>query len=825
MIFVVGEGGIGKSCLVQALLRDIEEEDHTRILLQCSPFHTDTPLYPVVHALRQTWGVANANDDASAFARICAALKEYDLDTPLNSSLMAKMLDLDPLAAGFEIPNDTPAKLRRQGLDLLVAYLVRMQERLPVVIVLEDAHWIDPSTLSLVEIAAAELEDRRILLLVTGRPPLAAPRTAVSTTVSLQPLPESASRRLVNVVAGGRAIPSPILELICNRTDGIPLYIEEVTKTLLETQQLVAENDRYIAAGEVDQIEIPVSLSDVLNSRVDRAPALKNLIQAASCTGREFSADLLGAAVPLSAEDIEQGLESLVQSELIERQAEGPSGYYAFRHFLIQQAAHEMLLKSERSAIHGRIAGALARLRPGLQETQPEELARHLLEAHCPVEALPLFEAAAARSADGSAYVEAVSHLRHALELVEHLDDPRQRRSTELRLLMQIGPALMALRGYADEAVASTYRKALQLIEGLADNDGEKITALFGLWTYYVVSNQLKNAMSTGNSLCDIAEASNEENLLLEAHILLAVTHFARGTVEQSLEHSKAALRIYDPDRHRHHARIYGQEPGMAATTFLALAHWWLGKEAEALRISEEALNLAENSAHPFSMAFYKAIMARLHMLRGDAPAALKMAADAATISDEQLFPVWRATAAIVSGWAHAKLDSDKRMGVQQMKAGIRAYAELGSQLSAPLYEALLLELELELDEVDPPSALSKIHSICERAQESEGLGDYTELMRIEGAILRRSGRHDDAEGQLRAALARADEMSARAWGVRIALELGDLLLETGRATDGLALVERNASHVDAVTGSPILDAAVRDFKEKSTTSRRLWRG
>ena len=811
MVFVVGEGGIGKSCLVQALLHSISPETHARMILQCSPFHMDTPLHPVVRALRQAWGITDEDDDASALGRIRAALGEYGFDSPDHSGLMAMLLDLDPSAARFDIPNDSPGKIRRRMLDFLIAYLLRIAERLPVVVVVEDAHWIDPTTRSLMEMAGTELHARRILALVTSRPPLIDQRTVVSTTISLNPLPEGAIHRLIRTVAGGKGIPRPVLELIASRTDGVPLFIEEVTKALLESGALTEADDQFLLVGELDQIDIPTSLNDVLGARVDHAHGARNFIQAAACIGREFSIDILAAAMALPGETVEFGLRSLAQSELIERQGDPDAGRYVFRHLLIQQAAHEMLLKSERRIVHGRIAEALARLQPNLRETQPEELARHLLEANRPVEALPLFEAAGARAADRSAYVEAVSHFRRSLQLVEQLDDPHQRYSVELRLLMQIGPALMALRGYADETVASTYRKALQLLDGLVEHDGEKTAALFGLWTYYVVSNQLSEALSTGNGLYSIAEKINDEDLLLEAHVLLAVTHFARGTVARSLEHSRAALRIYHPARHRHHARVYGQEPGMAATTFLAIALWWLGEEAEALRTSEQALELARKSDHPFSMAFCLSILARLHMLRGDAPKASELAAQAARISDEQLFPVWGATAAIVSGWAEAQLNDDKAEGLQKMKAGIRAYAALGSQLSAPLYEALLLDLESERQSFD--LALERVRKIRHTAEVAEGLGDYVEIMRIEGAILRRSGDIEGAEQELRAALARAIDMSALAWSVRIALDLGDVLLETGRGEEGLALVGRTAGCVDAAAGSPILDRAVNRFK------------
>ena len=249
----------------------------------------------------------------------------------------------------------------------------------------------------------------------------------------------------------------------------------------------------------------------------------------------------------------------------------------------------------------------------------------------------------------------------------------------------------------------------------------------------------------------------------------------------------------------------------MAATTFLSIALWWLGQEAEGLRASEQALDLARESNHPFSIAFCLSILARLHMLRGDAPKAWELASQAAKISDEQVFPVWGATATIVSGWAEAQLDDDRTKGLQKMRAGIRAYAGLGSRLSGPLYEALLLELE---DDGQSDLALERIRKIRRTAEASEGLGDYVELMRIEAAVLRRSGDLEGAEQELRTALARATEMSALAWLVRIALDLGEVLLETGRGEEGLALVERAAGRVDPAVGSPILDRMVSQFKK-----------
>jgi class 3 adenylate cyclase/tetratricopeptide (TPR) repeat protein len=811
-IFAVGEGGIGKSCLVQAFLREVAE-DHERMIFQCSPFETDTPLYPVVRATRQAWALESVEDDAAALERINAALAEHGFDDGQHLALLAMMLNLDPSVASYTLPTDSPQQVRRRLLDFLVAYIGRVAERRPTVVVLEDAHWIDPTTRLLVEMTKASLASQRILLLVTGRPPVDDELARGALALFLDPLRQAAVRDLICLVAHGKKLPAPVLDMIAGRTDGVPLFVEELTKSLLESGALVESADEYLLVEDLEHIDIPLSLNDLLNARVDHALGAKEVIQAAACIGREFSTDLLLAATGLPPEKVSDELASLAKAELIHPDGGPGSACYAFRHSLIQQAAYGMLLKSARSALHGRIADALVTLRPNLSDSQPEILARHLLSANRPVEALPLFEAAGTRAAGRSASVEAVRHLRRALDLVDCLGDD-SRHVTELRLLMKIGPALMALRGYADQTVASTYRKALRLLDGLTGGEGEKIPALFGLWTYYVVSNQLDEALAIGDRLHAIAGQVNDEDLLLESHILLAVTHFARGGVRLSCRHSEAALRLYDPRRHRSHANIYGQEPGMAATTFLASSLWWLGDEAEALRTADRALMLAEASKHPFSMAFCLSILARLHMLRADAPAASALAARAAEISEEQLFPVWGATAAIISGWAEAKASGGAPAGVDKMRAGLRAYAGVGAQLSAPVYRALLLDLEGE--SADPARALAEIRAIRAAAEASRGLGDYVEMMRVEATLLRRAGDLEAAEQTFRQALARATEMSAFAWAMRTALDFGELLLQLGRAEEAHSLVAEYAAHVRPAPGSPILDLSVREFKDKS---------
>lgn len=812
MMFVVGEGGIGKSRLVQALLDDIGSDDVTLLVYQCSPFHADTPLYPVVQTMRRAWGLEATGPNTDSSERLAAALDQHGILDRNHRALIAMMLNVDQPAGHPDGAQDSAQKIRRRTLDLLTSDLVRMARLQPVVALLEDAHWIDPTTQTLMEQTLAAIASKRVLAIITARPAYLEHVPASADVIDLQPLSRPATIDLISQITHDKTMPRAILEAVAKRTDGVPLFIEEMTKSVLESEALIEMEHSFFLAGNLDDLDIPLSLNEVLNARVDRAHAAKEVAQTAACIGREFSVDLLSVAACRTNEQLQTGLEELLKTELIRQQGDQHGGRYAFRHSLIQQATYDMMLKSTRSITHRRIADALPVLRPTHHETHPEDVARHLLAAERPMEALPLYEIAGRNAAARSAHIEAVSHFEHSLELIEHIPDADERRTIKLRLLMALGPSLMALRGYADDAVAATYREALVLLDSVDENSPEQIPALFGLWAYYVVRNQLREALEVGERLHGIAAAIDNEDLLLEAHVLLSVTHFARGTVVESRHHSETALDLYDPKRHRQHATIYGQEPGMAATTFLAISLWWLGEEVEALRRAADALELAEQSDHPFSLAFCLSILARMHMLRGDPAAAAPLAGRAERLSEQQLFPVWGATAAIVSGWASSQTKGQEASGLAKMRAGLQAYTEIGSGLSAPLYRAMLLQLESE--SLDAKEALSRIRAMHHEATVAEGLGDIAEMMRIEAFCLERAG---DVEGALhgfQAALDRAKEMNAHAWAVRIALDLGRLLALDGREQDAITLVRECAKKVDAADGSPYLSHAVKQFTD-----------
>lgn len=810
MTFVIGEGGIGKSRLVKALLDDIGSTGATQLVYQCSPFRTETPLYPIIQTMRRAWGLDVAGQDGDMSKRLAAALDQHGILDRDDRVLMAMMLNVDQLAGAPGGVQDSAQQIRRRTLDLLISDLLRIARLQPVVVLLEDAHWIDPTTQALMEQALAAIASEPILVIITARPDFREHVPAAADVIDLKPLQRPATINLISQIAGDKTMPRAVLEAVAKRTDGVPLFIEEMTKSVLESGTLIETEHAFFLAGNLDDLDIPLSLNELLNARVDRAHAVKEIAQTAACIGREFSVDLLSVTAERTNEELQAGLKELMKAELIKRQGDEYGGRYAFRHALIQQSTYDMMLKRARSITHQRIADALPVLRPAHHKSHPEDVARHLLAAERPVEALPLCEIAGRNAATRSAHIEAVRHFEHALALVEHLADADEQRVTKLRLLMALGPSLMALRGYADDAVASTYREALVLLDSVEESSPEQIPVLFGLWAYYVVRNQLREALDVGQRLHKIAASIDSEDLLLEAHVLLGVTHFARGTVDEARHHSETALGIYDPKKHRQHATIYGQEPGMAATTFLAISLWWLGEEGEALKRAADALDLAEQSDHPFSLAFCLSILARMHMLRGDVAAAASLAGRAERLSEQQLFPVWGATAAIVAGWARSQKTGEEEAGLAKMRAGLQAYTEIGSGLSAPLYRAILLTLEGE--RLETTEALSSIRAIQQDATVSEGLGDIVEMMRIEACCVERSG---DVEGALRAfqaALDRAKEMKARAWAVRIALDLGRLLADDGRDDDAITLVRECASAVEAVDGSPYLMHAVKQF-------------
>ncbi|MEM7026174.1 MAG: AAA family ATPase, partial [Pseudomonadota bacterium] len=596
-VLLVGEAGIGKSRITRALLDALAEEPHVRIRYQCSPYHADSALWPVVQQLRHAAGLAAEDTSGAQLDKLEALLAQADGDIEGSAPLVADLLGLS--GAGRYGPIDLPAQAQRaRTLAALVDQLLGLAARQPVLVVLEDAHWTDPTTLEMIEQALEQISDARVLMLVTSRPdqqPELATHPHV-TALTLNRLGRTGVEAIVDRL-GGQALSADVVDAIIARTDGIPLFVEELTKAVLET-------------GEA---EIPASLHDSLMARLDRIPEVKEVAQIAACIGREFDYPLLAAVVEPSGIDLERVLDRLVDAELIFRRGRSRDAHYLFKHALVRDAAYASLLRRRRQAIHVRIAAVLERHFGAMVEASPELLAQHLTEGDRAERAIPLWLTAGERAARRSANVEAIAAFQNGLELLRRQPDAAERMEKELAFQLGLGPVLMAARGLVGTDVGAAYERARQLCE-IAGSDEQTWPVLFGLSRYHLMRGEIEAAKQRAHELTALAH--RHPGCSLPAWWAEGVALFWGGDIHLAGPFLSRVVESYDSELHHAMARQCAADPGVVCTSFSAWASWMRGYPDQASEFADRAVELAEALGHPHSITWAACFRAKCRLFR-----------------------------------------------------------------------------------------------------------------------------------------------------------------------------------------------------------------
>ena len=604
-VLLVGEAGIGKSRISRALLDALAAEPHVRVRYQCSPYHTDSALWPVVQQLRHAAGL-KANDPIEVLLDKVEALLAR-ADGREAAPLITDLLGLDG-EARYGPLNLTPQMQRARTLEALVAQMLGLAARQPVTVILEDVHWIDPTTIELIEQCLDRIADARVLMLLTSRPDQQ-PALAGHPHVSRLTLNRLGRPGVVAIVTriGGDRLPSETIDAIVARTDGVPLFVEELTKAVLET-------------GET---AIPASLHDSLIARLDRVPEVKEVAQIAACIGREFTHRLLAAVAPVSENLLAQAVDQLVSSELVFRRGTPPEASYTFKHALVQDAAYQSLLKSKRQQLHARIAQVLEEELRDRETVQPEILARHLTDAGLIQQAIPYWRRAGELAAGRSANAEAVAHLSKGLELIGTLPNASAYLEEELALRMAIGGPLMATQGYGAPEVECTYNRASALCEQLG-RSAELFPVLRGLWSYYNVRGELQRAHDLAERLVALADAQGAPLRRALARRALGTALFFLGRFADATAVLDEGIAIDDAvagwEEHRSDLVLYTERASVAGRLYSAWALWFLGFPDRALGTMEAGFALGQRLAHANSLAFALTRVALLHICAGSLP-------------------------------------------------------------------------------------------------------------------------------------------------------------------------------------------------------------
>jgi predicted ATPase len=653
----------------------------------------------------------------------------------------------------------------------LIAWLLAEAERQPTLAVWEDLHWAYPSTLELLGLVIEQAPTARLLTLVTYllefRPPWA-PLSHL-TQLTLSRLPRLHIEIMVRQLTGGKSLPAEVLPQVVAKTDGVPLFIEELVKMILESGLVREEADRYALTGPLPPLAIPATLQDSLMARLDRSATARGAAQLGAVLGREFTSELIRAVALLDDATVQRGLALLVDAELLCQRGRPPQARYLFKHALIQEAAYQSLLKSTRQQYHQRSAQVLAAQFPGIVETQPELVARHHTEAGLTEQAIPHWHRAGQQALQRSAHPEAAQHLTTGLAL------------------LALGPALMATKGVAASEVEQTYARALELCRHVGETP-QLFPTLGGLWLFYYGRGALSTARELGEQLYRLARHTAAQMPLLEADAALGTTLFYMGEYTAARAHLEQGIVLTDPTVQRAQGFRHGYAPGVSCLALAANTLWCLGYPAQAVRRSQEALALAQELAHPYSLAVAQHYAAILHDRRREAPVVQAQAEAFLTLATAQGFPLyvglgtfWRGKALAV----HGRGD----VGLTQMNQGLAAVVATGLTLARPLCLVPLAEAVGKAGQIaEGLHLLAEALAAFEANEQGDGL---PEMYRLQGEFLLSQAIPDavQAEACFQQALAVARRQQAKSWELRAATSLSRLWQRQGKRDEARELL------------------------------------
>ena len=559
VVLLSGEPGIGKSRLVEALKETVEHEGAGCLELRCSPYAQNSALYPVIEHVQRFLQFQQEDSPEAKLRKLEATLVGAPGRAPLHEivPLFAALLSL-PHPAGCPPLSLSPQKQKEKTQEALVAWLCTEAKQQAVTYAWEDLHWADPSTLELLTLFLNQVPTTRLLAVLTYRPEFTPPWGVHSylSQLTLSRLGRSHVETMVEEVIGGKALPKEVVQQIVSKTDGVPLFVEELTKMVVESGLYVGAQH----AAPLPSLGIPTTLHDALMARLDRLGPAKEIAQMGATIGREFNYDLLQAVSPLNEETLQRGLRQLVEAELVYQSGIPPQARYLFKHALVQETAYQSLLKSRRQQLHQQVAQVLAEQFPETVETQPELVAHHYTEAGLIAQAIPYWQRAGQRSLEHSANVEAVTHLTTGLELLKTLPDTPERVQEELILQTTLGHALTATKGWSNPGVGAAYARSLELCQQVGDSS-QLSQVLVGLLSFYVEVPQFQTAQELGEQLLSLAQKTHDQPLLEEAHLVLGFTLFLQGEIASARDHLQQGIVPHASPQGRSRAILYGYDP------------------------------------------------------------------------------------------------------------------------------------------------------------------------------------------------------------------------------------------------------------------------
>jgi class 3 adenylate cyclase/predicted ATPase len=771
VVLISGEPGIGKSRLTAELDKCLRGEPHLRLQYFCSPYYQDSALFPFIDQLGRASGFAREDPPAARLEKLEALLARV-APPDEDVALLADLLSLPP-SERLPLPNLSPQRKKDRTLEALIRQLEGLARQQPTIMVFEDAHWIDPTSRELLDLTVKRIGSLPVLLIVTFRAEFQPEWTGQPrvTMLALNRLDRHDRTILVEQIAGGKTLPDDVIDQIVDRTDGVPLFVEELTKSVLESGMPL--------------VEIPTTLHDSLMARLDRLESVRRVAQIGAAIGREFPYGLLRAISGLAVDELQTALARLVGSELVFQRGTPPDAVYTFKHALVQDAAHGSLLRSSRQQLHARIAEALETHFPELPHSQPELLAQHYAEAGLVEKSVFFWGKAGHSSAGRSAMAEAASQFHKGLDQLALLPDTPERQRQELEFWSALGAVLQAVKGFAAPETGQAYARARELWEQLG-SPSEFLQLPYGQSVYHMVRGEFDLAQRLADDLLRLSRERNDTDGLALGYHCSGQNLMLAGRFAPSRWHLEAGLALYDPISH--HSLVYqaGFHPHVNSHAILGMVLFCLGFPDQALAWSNAAITGARELAHPPSVAVGLTFGARLLSLVGDNAALGERTDQLFSLAIEQGFPFWRAEGTTFRGWVKVK-NGDVAEGISLLRSGMAAYRATGAEVWTPYRIALHAKACEIAEQVEEGlTLLDDALQIVERTGER---WFSAELNRHKGQLLLREGQTEAAEELYRKALSIAEEQEAKLWELRAAVSLARLRREQGRCAQARDLL------------------------------------
>ncbi len=779
VVVLAGPAGIGKSRIAAALDSQINDEPHAVLRFQCSPFHTNTALHPLIVCLEHAAGLAPDQPPEIRLERLERLVARTCGDVTPFLPLFAALLWI-PVGSRYPPLNLAPQELKQQTLEALLFWLFAIAKREPVLIILEDAQWIDPTTQEFVALSLDQVETCAALLLITHRPEFKHSWTdhAHVTSLALNRLGRQKTVALINHTAGGKPLPPEVVDQITAKADGVPLFIEELTTAVLHSTLMREEADQYSLAGPLPELAVPTTLQDALLARLDRLAPMKEVAQIAAAIGRDFSYALLAAVAPFGSAALGAALAQLVQGEVILERHRSPRAIYVFKHALVQDAAYGTLLRSQRPELHARIARALTGQFPEIAKSQPEVVARHFTEAGLAGPAIEWWERAGERALLRSANVEAANHLATALDALATQPETAERDRREFDLRLRLRSALYATKGYGSHQMEANTARALTLGERLGET-GKHLSLLSWQCRLSVARASTSIELEGVQRFIGLARKAGDTDAMVSGLRTCGYALLIRGELRAALGHFEQAISLHDPSHEDAHVAAYNFLPVPYNEAMMSIAVQQLGHADEALNICQRALAAARRAGHPPTIAYASFHLALLWMIGGEADQVEREGTEFLEFVRRKDIPYWRWQCETSLGWAQAKAGSIDA-GLSRMQVAAAEGRKHRSNLWAPFYLTRRAELLTEGRRYD--DALRCLDEAEALMKELEQRYAEPELHRLRAVTLSAKGAEArEIEGSFDRALETARRQEAKLWELRAVTSRAQCWRDAGR--------------------------------------------